>query len=109
MFSSFWIAAKFILTLLAIFIGVVFVVLFLGGLVREWRLERKRPKPVSLLPDLPPMLPEPPVEFCPGCKAEIDPEWCWCGDLVPAHNPYNSGHSPVPMGCVCHQRSYPSG
>jgi hypothetical protein len=37
---------------------------------------------------------------CPGCKNEIDPELCWCGDAIGRHS-YHDGHSPVPMGCDC--------
>jgi hypothetical protein len=36
---------------------------------------------------------------CPYCKQEIDPEVCWCGDLIKGHG--YDGHSPVPMGCDC--------
>jgi len=39
--------------------------------------------------------------ICPGCKNEIDPEVCHCGDEISKHNPYWCGHNPVPMGCVC--------
>ena len=42
----------------------------------------------------------PPRTICPGCGKEIDPDWCWCGDRVDQHT-MGSGHSPVPMGCVC--------
>ena len=37
---------------------------------------------------------------CPECGREIDPEICWCGDAIDSHNMW-SGHSPVPVGCVC--------
>jgi len=37
--------------------------------------------------------------ICPGCKQEIDPDTCWCGDLMKGHS--YDGHSPVPMGCDC--------
>jgi len=37
--------------------------------------------------------------ICPRCKNEIDPEVCWCGDLIKGHR--YSEHSPVPMGCDC--------
>ena len=36
---------------------------------------------------------------CPGCKREIDPATCWCGDKI--DHPYMDGHSGVPQGCVC--------
>lgn len=39
-------------------------------------------------------------EVCPGCKREIDPKTCWCGDKI--DHPYMDGHSGVPQGCVCH-------
>ena len=37
---------------------------------------------------------------CGGCKEEIDPDVCWCGDLMINHH---SGceHIPTPMGCRC--------
>lgn len=38
--------------------------------------------------------------ICPGCKNEIDPEVCHCGDAIKDHN-IGSGHSAVPMGCDC--------
>lgn len=38
---------------------------------------------------------------CPGCDHEIDEETCWCGEDSASHN-QRSGHSPVPMGCRCH-------
>lgn len=37
---------------------------------------------------------------CPRCGNVIDPEVCWCGDLVSSHHT-GSGHSPVPLGCEC--------
>lgn len=37
--------------------------------------------------------------ICPECKHEIDPDVCWCGDLMSQH--HMAGHSPVPMGCEC--------
>jgi predicted amidophosphoribosyltransferase len=40
------------------------------------------------------------VQICPRCENEIDPEVCHCGDYIKDHG-YNSGHSPVPMGCTC--------
>lgn len=42
-------------------------------------------------------------DICWWCGAEIDPATCHCGSDINAHN-YGSGHSPVPMGCVCHER-----
>lgn len=38
--------------------------------------------------------------ICPGCGNEIDPDVCWCGDLMKSHGP-SCGHTPVPMGCDC--------
>ena len=38
--------------------------------------------------------------ICPRCKNEIDPDTCWCGDLMKVHGAYD-GHLPVPMGCDC--------
>jgi len=43
-------------------------------------------------------------DICWHCGAEIDPKICHCGDDVDGHG-YHSGHSPVPMGCVCHLES----
>ena len=40
-----------------------------------------------------------PVVICPGCKNEIDPEVCHCGD--PIKDGYHDNHSPVPQGCDC--------
>lgn len=37
---------------------------------------------------------------CSGCKEEIDPDVCWCGDLMNSHT-YSCGHMPVPLGCRC--------
>lgn len=38
--------------------------------------------------------------ICKGCKAEVDPDICHCGDSIESHT-FGSGHSPVPMGCQC--------
>jgi hypothetical protein len=46
-------------------------------------------------------------EICPGCKGEIDPDWCWCGGHMDRHT-MGDGHSPVPMGCVCHYDATPA-
>lgn len=43
---------------------------------------------------------EPEIE-CPCCHNIIDPEVCWCGDLIKHHYPPDCGHNPVPMGCDC--------
>lgn len=43
--------------------------------------------------------------ICSGCRNEIDPETCHCGDSIKGHG-YGCGHSPVPMGCDC-MRSTP--
>ena len=40
--------------------------------------------------------------LCPGCKQEVDPETCQCGEAADDHN-QGAGHGPVPMGCVCHR------
>lgn len=40
------------------------------------------------------------IPVCPRCKNEIDPDVCYCGEYVKQHG-YNSGHTPVPMGCTC--------
>jgi hypothetical protein len=45
--------------------------------------------------------PRPGHAICPGCKCEIDPEVCCCGDYIDHHS-YHDNHSPVPMGCTCH-------
>jgi hypothetical protein len=42
-----------------------------------------------------------PLEECPYCYHEIDPDTCHCGTATNDHNFY-SGHNPVPMGCICH-------
>jgi len=39
-------------------------------------------------------------EICQGCKREIDPKTCWCGDKI--DHPYMDGHCGVPQGCICH-------
>lgn len=39
----------------------------------------------------------PKLTICPGCKQEIDPECCWCGDGK--HS--NVEHRFVPFGCNC--------
>lgn len=38
---------------------------------------------------------------CPHCHNIIDPELCWCGDMIKYHYPPDCGHNPVPMGCDC--------
>lgn len=42
-------------------------------------------------------------EICPGCKQEIDPDWCWCGDKID-HDAFEAGHTGIPMGCVWMRR-----
>ena len=37
---------------------------------------------------------------CPKCHQEIDPDVCWCGDMM---EPSSHGdHYAIPMGCRCH-------
>lgn len=38
-------------------------------------------------------------EICSGCKQEIYPGLCWCGEEDKYHN--FSEHSFCPMGCIC--------
>jgi hypothetical protein len=38
---------------------------------------------------------------CPGCGWEIEPDVCHCGSSKFWHNPYELGHTFVPMGCTC--------
>jgi hypothetical protein len=40
------------------------------------------------------------VTICPGCKNEIDPETCCCGDSI-RDNIVHDNHYPVPVGCTC--------
>lgn len=40
--------------------------------------------------------------WCANCNSEIDPTMCHCGETTDAHN-QGSGHSPVAMGCRCHE------
>lgn len=42
----------------------------------------------------------PPRPRCPGCKQEIDPDCCCCGDTI-VDGQSHSDHTPVPQGCVC--------
>lgn len=39
-------------------------------------------------------------ERCTHCGHEIDPTVCHCGDAI--DGTWHDGHSPVPMGCRCH-------
>lgn len=38
-------------------------------------------------------------QVCAGCRSEIDPDCCGCGDEI-THSQW-VGHSPIPMGCNC--------
>lgn len=38
--------------------------------------------------------------ICPGCKNEIDPETCHCGEPIGKFNSCDN-HSPIPIGCNC--------
>lgn len=38
---------------------------------------------------------------CPGCKQEIDPDTCGCGDAREGHGFGVGGHGFIPMGCDC--------
>ena len=40
------------------------------------------------------------LAICPGCKNEVDPEVCHCGDTQPNH-PFQAGHNFIPIGCTC--------
>lgn len=40
------------------------------------------------------------IDTCRHCGEEIDPEVCWCGDLMANHHSWCE-HIPVPMGCRC--------
>jgi len=44
------------------------------------------------------------MKTCPGCKQEIDPDTCQCGEPI-QENIGHDNHNPVPMGCECHYRS----
>lgn len=46
------------------------------------------------------MTDEEPV-ICPGCKAEIDPDCCWCGSEEKYHGWGFSNHGFIPIGCNC--------
>lgn len=39
-------------------------------------------------------------QICDRCLMRIDPEMCYCGD--PIDHSSHCGHTPVPMGCLCH-------
>jgi hypothetical protein len=38
---------------------------------------------------------------CKQCGSEIDPDCCWCGDLIEGHG-WSDNHFPVPLGCTCY-------
>ena len=40
------------------------------------------------------------IFYCPSCKYQIDPDYCWCGEGKENHG-YRDGHSFIPMGCQC--------
>lgn len=40
------------------------------------------------------------LDICLGCNHIIDWSCCHCGDPISSHSMW-SGHSPIPMGCVC--------
>jgi len=56
-----------------------------------------------------PNAPEPPpppegaqdTRTCPGCGQEIDPTICYCGNSPKDHDPFEMGHTFVPLGCDC--------
>lgn len=39
--------------------------------------------------------------YCTGCKRDIDPDCCHCGDYIKDHRGGDGCHFAVPMGCVC--------
>ena len=39
--------------------------------------------------------------ICPNCKSEIEPDLCYCGTSKEYHDPWQLGHSFVPLGCAC--------
>lgn len=40
---------------------------------------------------------------CPGCGELVYPDVCQCGNRMEDHGE-DSGHTPVPFGCKCHQK-----
>lgn len=42
--------------------------------------------------------------WCRGCKQDIDPTECHCGEVIDPRGSVHEGHTPVPMGCRCHER-----
>lgn len=43
-----------------------------------------------------------PRSYCGGCRNEIDPDCCHCGeDHKSPGTDYYGGHGMVPMGCTC--------
>lgn len=46
----------------------------------------------------------PDAVLCGGCKREIDPDCCGCGDSRKWHgNSMDVGHNFIPMGCDCYR------
>ena len=39
--------------------------------------------------------------LCKHCGSEIDPDCCWCGNLIVGHS-WIDNHFPVPLGCTCY-------
>ena len=80
---------------------------FRASCVREAVPDLKDPPelvydPLSGLYFMPGGCPNEPVTMCNGCKKEIDPDCCWCGDGPDTHN-WDSGHPFIPYGCDCHR------
>jgi hypothetical protein len=42
---------------------------------------------------------------CKECGSEIDPDCCWCGNLIEGHG-WSDNHFPVPLGCTCLSDSF---
>lgn len=39
--------------------------------------------------------------ICKSCGEEIDPEVCWCGQLIVEHSIVSGCTYALPMGCEC--------
>ena len=45
----------------------------------------------------------PPADTCTGCKREVDPDTCYCGEDREHHTGHGGCPGFVPMGCDCHR------
>lgn len=67
------------------------------GLKHEVERLRREKAPINVFAQLENVI----GPHCVHCGAEIDPDYCHCGERCDSHGRWSDPHAPVPMGCIC--------